>query len=169
MSQTGQRAGAFTLADFVLAATLVAAAAAMTLPSLGRVKTGAGSEQMELAGNLALLRNAIAAYQVDHGGRYPGANGGRLVEQLTLCTDEAGNPSAIRTAKSGYGPYLVAVPRCPVVDGNGATAILLDATPADPPSVTTGTKEGWVYNPATGQIIANTPKKDAAGRSYSTY
>jgi hypothetical protein len=38
-----------------------------------------------------------------------------------------------------------------------------------PPVVSEDTGEGWVYNPDTGQIIANTTATDEAGTEYSDY
>jgi hypothetical protein len=42
--------------------------------------------------------------------------------------------------------------------------------PAHQPSLVTGTADGWVYNPTTGEILANTDEANEAGTlTYDDY
>ena len=72
-----------------------------------------------------------------------------------------------KTATAKFGPYLQAIPPCPVGNKSTPTIIAIDAVNS-PPAVTVG-NEGWVYNPTTGEIIANTATTDEGGKAYNTY
>lgn len=124
------------------------------------------------------MRKAIDTYAAEHNGVFPGANpdgssggansGEAFSSQLTLYSNELGvvakNPDPLYL----FGPYLRDIPSLPVGANKGSTEVAMDKT-SSPPVVTTGT-EGWVCNPFTGEIIANSddPNHDKT-RAYDEY
>lgn len=155
--------GGFSLVELVVVIVIIGIIAAMAIPRLSRGSEGAAGAA--ISGDLAILRNAIHLYAAEHLGKYPGHDSGDAVDHLTLFTNSAGGTSATKTGAFIYGPYLVRIPTMPV--GNKAADFAIDTTNS-PPLVTAGT-EGWVYNPTTGEIIANSSATDGAGKVYSTY
>jgi hypothetical protein len=69
-----------------------------------------------------------------------------------------------------YGPYLLAVPPCPVGENAGkTTANKILVVASSPPVPAPATGEGWVYNATTGEILPNTTQTDEMGNAYNTY
>ncbi len=159
------RAG-FSLVELVVVIVIIGIIAAMAIPRLSRGSAGAADSA--LAGNLAMIRNAINLYAAEHSNKFPGHDGGDVTDHLTMYTSAAGATNATKTAVYKYGPYLVAVPPCPVGSPTSASDILLDSSNS-PPDVNTGGGEGWVYNPTTGEFLANTTTTDEFGTAYNTY
>jgi general secretion pathway protein G len=156
---------AFSLVELVVVIVIIGIIAAMAIPRLSRGSAGASSSA--LAGNLSILRNAIHLYSAEHNSTFPA--GATIATQLTRFSDAAGGTSATKTATHIYGPYILAIPACPVVSGAGAGNILADAANS-PPAVNAIGGEGWVYNPSTGEIIANSSAVDpTTGKAYNTY
>ena len=59
-----------------------------------------------------------------------------------------------------FGPYIAEIPPLPATDRKGCTRI----GTADGPAV------GWIYDAATGKVLANTRgERDARGRLDSAY
>jgi type II secretory pathway pseudopilin PulG len=140
--------------------------AAMAIPRLSGAS--AGASDAALSGNLQTIRGQIEAYAVQHRGVFPGPTAEDFLDQLTMYTDINGNTSATSTTTHIYGPYLRrGMPKMPIGDVTDPTAVLIDASNS-PPAVTTS-GEGWVYNPTTGEIIANTNETDQTGTAYSEY
>jgi general secretion pathway protein G len=151
------------LVELVVVIVIIGIIAAMAIPRLSRGTAGAGDSA--LAGNLAIIRNAIHLYAAEHNETFPSQ--ATFVEQLTQFTSAAGAESTTRDATHPFGPYLMAIPPCPVGDQTDPTAIAFDAANS-PPSVTADTG-GWIYNPNTGEFLANTNATDQTGRAYNTY
>lgn len=159
---------AFSLVELVVVIVIIGILAAIAIPRLSRGSAGAG--QSALAADLALTRNAINLYATEHNGAYPGPDAAGFVGQLTKYTDLSGATSATKDATHKYGPYLVAMPPCPVGENAGKTtanAVLIVATSPPVPAPATG--EGWAYNVTTGEFIANTAQNDDAGKSFKDY
>lgn len=153
-----QRRG-FSLIELVIVIVIIGVLAAIAIPRLSRGASGAGDSA--LSGNLKILRTAIDLYATEHGGAFPTA--ADVVDQLTKFTDENGNVSATRTGNFIYGPYLRSVPPLPVGARKGSTGIDVAAN-------ATNANVGWIYDPATGTIRANTTTEtDARGTLYSAY
>jgi type II secretory pathway pseudopilin PulG len=145
------------LIEVMIVLVILAIIAALVVPSFTQGKTKA--DEATLKENLRNLRRAIQLYTVDHTGRFPTAAG--ISGQLTQYSDEAGNTSPVKTATHIYGPYLPVVPLLNVGQRSGKSGIAA----ADGPDV------GWIYNPATGSIQANTTdaEVDDKGQKFSEY
>ena len=123
---------------------------------------------------LRTLRTAIAVYRSQHGNTPPGFPGGDrsaqptyevLVTQLTQYSDELGNTSPVPGEMFPLGPYLDAVPKNVI---NQQAGIRLIPIQNSLPPAPVGT-EGWLYEPATGTLVANTLGVDPAGQPYFNY
>lgn len=155
----------FSLVELVVVIVIIGIIAAMAIPRLSRGSAGAGDSA--LAGNLAVLRNAINMYAAEHVNKFPGHDSGNMKNHLIQYSTEAGAVQATRDASHKFGPYLAAFPPCPVGNPSDPTGVLISAT--SPPTVDTTNGEGWVYNLSTGEIIANTNASDASGKTYKSY
>jgi len=156
---------AFSLVELVVVIVIIGIIAAMAIPRLSRGSAGAGDAA--LAGNLSMIRNAIHLYAAEHGGKFPGHDSGDMVQHLTMYTSAAGATSATKSSTYKFGPYLLAMPPCPVGAKATPAVVALDAVNS-PPTVTAG-DEGWIYNATTGEFIANTSATDEFGKAYSSY
>ena len=157
------RTGGFSLVELVVVIVIIGIIAAMAIPRLSRGTAGASDSS--LAGNLAIIRNAIHLYAAEHSQNFP--TQAKFNEQLTMYTSYAGAESATRDATYRFGPYLMAIPPCPVGDQTDPTAVAFDALNS-PPSVLADTG-GWIYNPNTAEFLANTNVTDQTGKAYNTY
>lgn len=163
-TRSGRRA--FSLVELVVVIVIIGIIAAMAIPRLSRGSSGASDSA--LAGNLSIMRNAINMYAAEHNNKFPGHDSGVAKDHLTKFTSETGATSATRDATYKFGPYLASIPPCPVGNPSNPTSILIDSANSPPTVVTTG-GEGWVYNPTTGEIIANTNATDPNGKAYKNY
>ena len=175
-SNRSKRSG-FSLVELVIVIVIIGIIAAIAVPRISRGAKGATDSAVR--GNMAGLRSAIDLYAAEHGGVYPGKNkntgasGGLasdFVDQLSKFSDSTGKTGAYDAA-SGivYGPYLRnGMPPLPVGASAGSTDVLFDTTNS-PPVVNEAGGEGWVYNPSTGEIKANTLATDEGGSNYSDY
>lgn len=166
MRRNGIQSRGFSLVELVVVIVIIGIIAAMAIPRLSRGSAGAADSA--LAGNLAMIRNAINLYAAEHNNSFPGSTATAVVNQLTLYSALDGSTNASKSSTYKYGPYLVAIPPCPVGNPTNPTAILIDATNS-PPTPATGGGEGWVYNPTTGEFLANTTATDEFGKAYNTY
>jgi prepilin-type N-terminal cleavage/methylation domain-containing protein len=157
------QSAAFSLVELVVVIVIIGIIAAMAIPRLSRGTAGAGDSA--LAGDLAIVRNAINLYGAEHNGAYP--TQAKFTEQLTMYTGLTGAESDTRDATHPYGPYLVAIPPCPVGDQTDPTAVAFDSVNS-PPTVAADTG-GWIYNPNTGEFLANTNLTDQLNKAYNTY
>lgn len=156
---------AFSLVELVVVIVIIGIIAAMAIPRLSR--GAAGASQSSLSGNLSILRNAINLYAAEHNNVFPSGTAAVVTNQLIMYSDASGATGA-KDATHIYGPYVLKVPTCPIVTGANSATILIDSTNS-PPAVDTTNGEGWVYNPNTGEIVANSSATDANGKAYNTY
>lgn len=133
---------------------IVSMLSSMAIPRMSR--GSAAAADATLAGTLHTVRTAILLYSAEHQGRFPGPTKLRAREQFLTYSDKNGLTSASKTGTAIYGPYLAAIPACPVGPNKGATGLLIDAVNS-PPQTDVSTGDGWVYNPNTGEFFANVP------------
>jgi len=149
----------FSLIELVIVVVIIGTLAAIAIPRLSRGAAGAGDSALQ--GNLKILRTAIDLYATEHGGTFPATS--TVVAQLTQFSDDAGSTSATKTGAFIYGPYLRAIPQLPVGSRKGQNGVDVAANAAT-------TIVGWIYDPATGTIRANTTTEaDTRGTLYATY
>jgi len=172
------RARGFSLVELVIVIVIIGVIAAIAIPRMSRGAKGAG--EAALVGNLAVLRNAIELYAIEHNNTFPGAkedadgnlanSAGAFLSQLTKYSNEDGEVSDTKDATHPFGPYLrKGIPAAPVGINKGKDTVLIDTTNS-PPSVNTVGGEGWVYNPSTGDIIVNSDANNDAGtKTYNLY
>lgn len=166
----------FSLVELVIVIVIIGIIAAIAIPRVTRGSKGAG--ESALIGNLAILRNAIELYASEHNGKYPGtkpdgtfdSSSTTFKDQMLKYSNAAGAVVNTPDADHPFGPYLrKGIPPLPVGTNRGSTEVLIDTTNV-PPAVSEGGGEGWVYNPKTGDIIANSSANNEAGdTTYDTY
>ena len=160
-----RRAPAFSLVELVVVIVIIGIIAAMAIPRFSRGTAGASDST--LSGDLAILRNALNLYHAEHSNTWP--TQAKFVEQLTQYTSVAGAESATWDATHPFGPYLLAIPPCPVGSQTDPDAVAFHTTGAfaDPPVASD--VGGWLFNTTTGEIIANTNATDQSGTAYYAY
>lgn len=157
-SITMRKRRGFSLIELVIVVVIIGIIGAIAIPRLSRGAEGASDSA--LAGDLAVLRNAIDLYATEHNGTYPAL--ATIEDQLTKYTDVSGNTSATKTGAYIYGPYVRKIPALKVGAEAGQTAFTDTAGTAS---------KGWVYDEDTGVVIANTAdsETDASGKQYNAY
>jgi type II secretory pathway pseudopilin PulG len=160
----------------VIVVVIIGVVAAIAVP---RLASGArGADESALIGSLSAMRRAIDIYSAEHQGDFPGkkndgGSGGpnsaaAFLSQMTTYSNADGKVAAARDAEHPFGPYLRSMPGVPVGANKGSTTVVID-TANSPPLVVPG-PAGWVYNPRTGEIIANCDDANADGtRAYDEY
>ncbi len=145
------RGAAFTLVELVLVILIIGVLAAMAIPRLSRGSTAA--TEAALAADMRVLRDAIMTYAIEHNGSFPGPDAAGFAKKLTQFTSASGACSPTRTATNHLGPYLNAIPPCPSGENVGSSDVLISNN--SPPAPNSISGQGWVYNPATGEILPN--------------
>lgn len=171
MTRNKSRESAFSLVELVVVIVIIGILAAIAIPRLSRGTVGAS--EGALRANLKVVRNAIALYYTEHSNKFPGATAAEVKNQLTQYSSLVGATQASKDATHRFGPYLAAVPPCPVGENAGKTTaadILIDSTNSPPvPNPASAGGEGWVYNPNTGEFLPNTSQNDEAGNPFTGY
>lgn len=163
-----KRKSGFSLVELVVVIVIIGILAAIAIPRLSRGSTGAS--QSSLAGNLTVVRNAIALYAAEHNNTFPGPDNAGFKDKLTKYSDISGNTQATKDTTFKYGPYLTAIPRCPVGENAaGAKAADVLFVTSSPPTPAPASGEGWVYNATTGEFLPNTTQTDDSGKAFNTY
>ena len=166
MQRCGNRKSGFSLVELVVVIVIIGILAAIAIPRLSR--GAGGARDSSLSSSLVTIRGAISLYATEHAGTYPGPTAATFTNQMTMSSNAAGATVAKKDPTHIFGPYLAAIPGCPVGENAKSATILIDATNSPPGVVTTG-GEGWVYNPTTGEFVANTTQTDDAGKAYNIY
>lgn len=167
----------FSLVELVIVIVILAILAAIAVPRISRGSVGAN--EAALLGSLRTLRTAIEMYAAEHMGTYPGVrgdgvhamyNGQSFENQLTGFTDIKGVVADTRSSTYLFGPYLVkGLPPLPVGTCAGSTAVMFDDRNSTPISEDS-TGIGWLFNPDTGAIVANSSSLDSTGQKrYDQY
>ena len=144
---------------------IIGVLAAIAVPRFSRGQSAAA--EVALSADLRQMRAAITTYALEHNNIYPGPDAGGFDKQLTYYTSLAGDTSDKHTSTYRFGPYLQAIPRCPVGENaNGTKANLALISATSPPTPDPASGEGWVYNPTTGEILPNTDALNADGKKF---
>jgi hypothetical protein len=110
----------------------------------------------------------LLVYKAQHRDVAPGAGGAVFLDQMTMFTDENGNTNATKSAVFKYGPYLSRMPANPLAPTE-KTAVMISGAADLSTVIDDSDPAGWIYNPATLQIIANQSGSDTNGVPYSQY
>ncbi len=163
-----------SLLELVIAVVLLGIVAALAVPRFSRADPP--SADPGLRENLALLRSAIELYYYEHGawpgqrgdGENPPGSRGAFAQQLTQFSAPDGQVSPVRTEMCCLGPYLRGgIPPCPVPPCAGCSEVaLVTGEPAFQPGAD---RVGWVYNPQTGAIAANSDQRGPDELPYDRY
>jgi len=158
-----RRKRGFSLLELVIVVVIIGIIAAIAIPRMSRGTAGASDSAV--AGDLAVLRNAIDLFAAEHGGKFPTL--AKIENQLTQYTDGTitADPVTTKDTTHIYGPYLRQVPPLPVGANKGKTTFTGTA-PGD-----SAEDAGWYYNETSGEIRANCPdaETDDAGNKYNEY
>ena len=176
MRSSSKRSRGFTLVELIIVIIIIGIIATLAIPQF--IDSTTDAQEATLAGDLAVLRNAINLYYHQHSSTYPGAvkedgtgdattdgavETAALTNQLTQYTNADGLTSAsLDRATYPFGPYLMTgLPDDPVavtgsdLDGvevtDDASALTADADPAT----------GWKYSKVSGQVISNNATYEA--------
>lgn len=142
----------FSLVEMVIVVVIIAIIAAIAIP---RISMGAASaNEAAAAGNLQLMRDALIRYAAEHKNVFPGPDANTVADQLCQYSDAAGLTAPNRATDKIFGPYLSSIPPCPIGFFPGSSDIAIN-TDNSPPIPDLNAEAGWVYNPGTGEIIAN--------------
>jgi len=170
LSMRNRRRSGFSLLELVLVVVIIAIVAAIAIPKMSRGAKGA--DESALKGDLAVLRNAVELYKIEHGGNAPSGTAANVIDQLTKYTDAKGTTAAAKNVATGiiYGPYLKAVPPLPVGTKKGDATIVVEADGAVTAPTGVGTS-GWWYNSALGDVMANLVNTETGddNKAYSAY
>jgi prepilin-type N-terminal cleavage/methylation domain-containing protein len=161
----------FSLVELVVVVVIIGVLAAIAVPRMSKGSAGAGASTLEL--NLALVRDAIERYKVEHDGDRPAGLAATVIEQLTKVTDVDGNRNATKSRNQAtghvYGPYLRVLPPLPVGSKRGrATLKVVNDDDYAPQSADA---EAWLYDAESGRFRANLSdsEKSDAGKSFNDY
>jgi prepilin-type N-terminal cleavage/methylation domain-containing protein len=129
-SASVKRRRAFSLVELVVVVVIIGMLASMAIPRMSRGATGAN--EAAVVGNLSMIRNALVHYAIEHGNTFPGPDAAKTAAQLTQYSDASGKTSPTQTGAYLYGPYLTAVPPCPLGYNSGSSEILIDDVHSPP-------------------------------------
>ena len=161
--------GAFSLLEILIVVAILGILAAIAIPKLSNASQLA--KENSLKESLRLLRTQIGVYRSQHP-LYPGYPGGDSAQaptaqtsydQLVKYSDNSGNVSVTWTAVFHWGPYVNALPANPI-SGKSDWKILSGTDP-----VVADDSTGWLYQPSTGRIAANTSGSDSNGHAIVEY
>lgn len=167
----------FSLVELVIVVVVLGLLAAIAVPRISRGTISAA--ESTLRKDLMTMRSAINHYAAEHHGDHPGqhrADGSRnndgtlddFVGQMLHYTNPGGqivdadHPNAL-------GPYLVGPPRLNVGVNAGSNGNKMQFDFSPELQADDNIPVGWLYNPVTGNIIANSQASDSRGKRYQDY
>ncbi len=153
-------AHAFTLVEILIVVVILGILATVVLPQFSNAS--ASARENTLKDELRYLRTQIIVFKAQHKDIAPGVAGADFIAQMTGHTNETGNTNAVATSVFKFGPYLSKMPANPI-----NTLSTIEISAASP--LTGDGSHGWVYNPATLEIIADLQGSDSNGTPYVTY
>ena len=173
MLRMNRKNSGFSLVELVIVIVILGIIAAVAIPRITSGSRNAG--ESALRANLQTLRNAIDWYYAEHGNTFPAAKGDgtaladtpeAFATQLTQFSKLDGTVSATPDAAFPFGPYIRgSLPKLTVGTNIGKnTVAVVNQSAALAVNVAGGT--AWIYNVATGEIIANADNTGTDGTTY---
>jgi prepilin-type N-terminal cleavage/methylation domain-containing protein len=167
-----EKASAFTLVEILIVVVILGIIAAIALPRFSNASAMARSNM--LADDLRLLRMQISVFKGQHAGVAPGYPGGdttaaptekAFIAHLTQSSNAAGETRPPNTPGYRYGPYFREIPDNPV---NGKSTVQIIADGEDFPAQADDS-HGYIYQPSTLTLKADSTGQDEGGTSYYDY
>ncbi len=158
----------FTLVELIIVIIILGILAALAIPQF--FDSAKDAKITTTKANLAIMRNAISLYYVQHNSAYPGvtdpgansAGSGNdsttFVDQLTKYTNAVGVVSIdVDRTNYPFGPYLATgMPDNPYSTAGVLNAMVLDTTTVAPIEGTGAADgNGWKFATKTGKFISN--------------
>jgi general secretion pathway protein G len=162
---------AFTLIEILIVVVILGILAAIVIPKFSGASDVARASM--LADDLRMMRTQFMVYKSQHHSASPGYPGGDptatptaddVIDQMTHSSNAAGTTGAIGTAGLNYGPYFSRFPSNPL--NNLTTILVIDGAGTIPAASDT---HGWVYQPSTMTLKADSTGTDEQGRAFYNY
>ncbi len=157
----------FSLVELVIVIVILGVIAAIAIPRISSGSRNAG--EAALKANLATLRNAIDWYYGEHHSTFPGVKTAgssygtaksqeAFKNQLLYYSNAIGEISEDLDQAFPNGPYVRgSFPDMPVGANAGKNNVKIVDKAGPLKDSDTDNTSGWIYNPTTGEIIANCP------------
>lgn len=158
----------FSLIEVLMVIVILGILTATVLPQF--TESSANANESALRADLIQMRSQLQVFRYQHGGKFPSGTADKVIDQLTLASDAAGNTALVGTAGYPFGPYLMGqLPTNPYNGGSGllVKSTAISASDIDPTAMQGTVKVGWIYSSLTGQVIANSIGKATDGRALS--
>jgi general secretion pathway protein G len=173
MTQTQKKmsTAGFTLVEILIVVVILGILSAVVIPQFSNASQTA--RENTLKDDLRYLRVQVSVFMAQHEDVPPGYPGGNVaaqpteadfIAQITKPTDAKCGISNKADAQYKYGPYLQKMPRNPM--NEKSTVLVLGDGQAIPEA---DGSTGWIYQPETQKIIANTAGSGIDGRAYVEY
>jgi prepilin-type N-terminal cleavage/methylation domain-containing protein len=163
---------AFTLVEILIVVALLAILALVIIPMVSGSVTSA--RESAVAHDLNMLRRYVLIYAAQHLEVPPGYPDGdrtqapteqAFVEQITMSSDPNGLTAVIGTPGFPRGPYMQRIPVNPL--NHKDTVQVLGDGDSFPPNG--DDSHGWIYQPATAEMRADSGATDESGKRYYDY